>query len=274
MSKSKDRFFISLIALMLVGTAAINKANAATPVQEVSNFKQVGKASWYGANLHGRKTSTGERFNMNALTAAHRSLPLPSYVRVTNLANNKSIIVRVNDRGPFHGGRVMDLSKGAAQQLGFLSQGSANIRIESLDASSDSIQIANAPLKTNQFQKVTVSLPKVNQPINLSKINVENLNNRQAATVTQRLVKVALTQSAFAPFGEREQALYLDSPLFGSLKEANAHLLKLTKQMRQANANYPIVLIENGKAKGYHVRIGPFKEAKNADEIRKRLSAS
>lgn len=271
MSKSKDRFFITLIALMLVGTAAINKANAA-PVQEVSNFKQVGKASWYGAGFHGRKTSNGERFNMNALTAAHRSLPLPSYVRVTNLANNRSIIVRVNDRGPFHGNRVMDLSKGAAQQLGFLSAGSANIRIESLDASSDSIQVANAKINTDKFQKTTVILPKAAQQINLAKINTERLNNKQAATVTQTIVKAALTQSAFAPFAQREETVYLDSPVFGSLKEANAHLLKLSAQMRQANVNYPIVLIESEKAKGYQVRIGPFKEPKSADSIKKRLA--
>lgn len=273
MSKSKDRFFISLIALMLVGTAAINQAQAA-PVHEVSNFKQTGKASWYGPGFHGRKTSNGERFNMNALTAAHRSLPLPSYVRVTNLANNKSIIVRVNDRGPFHGNRVMDLSKGAAQQLGFVNMGSANIRIESLDASGDNLQFANAKLRTDKFQKVSVTLPKVAKQINLAKISSDKLNQKQAATVTQTLFKAALTQSAFAPFAEREEAVYLDSPVFGSLKEANAHLLKLSAHMRSVNANYPIVLIESEKSKGYQVRIGPFKEQKNADDMKKQLSSA
>ena len=134
---------MGLIALMLIGTAAINRASAA-PVKNVQNFSQSGKASWYGPGFHGRKTSNGERFNMNALTAAHRTLPLPSYVRVTNLSNNKSIIVRVNDRGPFRGNRVMDLSKGAAKQLGFLGAGMANILISSLDASSDNVQLASA----------------------------------------------------------------------------------------------------------------------------------
>lgn len=272
MSKAKDRFFISLIALMLVATAAINKANAA-PVKEVQNFKQTGKASWYGPGFHGRTTSNGERFNMNALTAAHRSLPLPSYVRVTNLANNKSVIVRVNDRGPFHGNRVMDLSKGAAQQLGFVSAGSANIRIESLDASNDNIQVANVKISTDKFQKVTVTLPKAHKQINLAKVNAENLSNQQAATVTKTLFTAALTQGAFAPFAGREEAVYLDSQVFGNLKEANAHLLKLSSQMRSAKLNYPVVLIENEKSKGYQVRIGPFKEQKTADDMKKRLAS-
>lgn len=274
MSKAKDRFFISLIALMLVATAAINKANAnPLPVKEVQNFKQTGKASWYGPGFHGQKTSSGERFNMNAMTAAHRSLPLPSYVRVTNLANNKSIIVRVNDRGPFHGNRVMDLSKGAAQQLGFMGAGSVNIRIESLDASNDNIQVANAKIRTNQFQKVTVTLPKAIKPINVRKFNTEKLNHNQAATVTKTLFTAALSQSAFAPFAGREAAVYLDSQVFGSLKDANAHLLKLSAKMRDANLNYPIVLIESEKSKGYQVRIGPFKEQKNADEMKKQLAS-
>lgn len=272
MSKAKDRFFISLIALMLVGTAAINKANAA-PVKNVENFTQTGKASWYGPGFHGRKTSNGERFNMNAMTAAHRSLPLPSYVRVTNLANNKSVIVRVNDRGPFHGNRVMDLSKGAAQQLGFVGAGSAQIRIQSLDAGNDNIQVANVQIRTDKFEKVTVTLPKASKQINLAKVNANTLNNKQAATVTKTLFTAALTQSAFAPFAGREEAVYLDSPVFGSLKEANAHLLKLSTQMREANLNYPIVLMENEKSKGYQVRIGPFKEPKTADDMKKRLGA-
>lgn len=94
-----------------------------TPLTQVSSFSQTGKASWYGNQFHGRKTSSGERYNMNALSAAHKTLPIPSYARVTNMQNGKSVIVRVNDRGPFHGNRVIDVSKAAAQQLGFINQG-------------------------------------------------------------------------------------------------------------------------------------------------------
>lgn len=103
-----------------------------TPLTKVSSFSQTGKASWYGNQFHGRKTSSGERYNMNALSAAHKTLPIPSYARVTNMQNGKSVIVRVNDRGPFHGNRVIDVSKAAAQQLGFINQGTANVKVEQI----------------------------------------------------------------------------------------------------------------------------------------------
>ncbi len=96
----------------------------------VSKFKQTGLASWYGRQFHGRKTASGETFDMNGLTAAHRSLPLNCYVKVTNKTNGKSVVVKVNDRGPFHGNRVMDLSYGAAKQLGITSKGVGNVAIE------------------------------------------------------------------------------------------------------------------------------------------------
>ena len=96
----------------------------------VSKFKQIGLASWYGRKFHGRKTASGETFDMNGLTAAHRSLPLNCYVKVTNKTNGKSVVVKVNDRGPFHGNRVMDLSYGAAKQLGITSKGVGNVSIE------------------------------------------------------------------------------------------------------------------------------------------------
>nr|WP_036496238.1 MULTISPECIES: septal ring lytic transglycosylase RlpA family protein [unclassified Neisseria] len=102
------------------------------PAKKVENFSQTGKASWYGPGFHGKKTSNGERFDMGSLSAAHRTLPIPSYARVTNLANGKSVVVRINDRGPFHGNRVMDVSKAAAQQLGFVRTGTAQVKIEQI----------------------------------------------------------------------------------------------------------------------------------------------
>ena len=96
----------------------------------VRKFKQTGIASWYGHQFNGRKTANGERFDMNALTAAHRSLPLSCFIRVTNKDNGKSIVVKVNDRGPYSGNRILDLSYGAAQQLGIVSKGMGNVTIE------------------------------------------------------------------------------------------------------------------------------------------------
>ena len=104
------------------------------PRKNVEGFTQTGRASWYGVPFHGRRTSNGERYDMNKLTAAHPTLPIPSYARVTNLANGRTVVVRINDRGPFHGNRVMDLSRAAAQQLGFVNAGTANVRVEALRA--------------------------------------------------------------------------------------------------------------------------------------------
>lgn len=103
-----------------------------TPQQERTPFKERGRASWYGRKFHGKTTANGEHYDMYAMTAAHKTLPLPSFVRVTNLANGRSVVVRVNDRGPFHSGRVIDLSYAAAFKLGFLRHGSTPVEIEAL----------------------------------------------------------------------------------------------------------------------------------------------
>ncbi|WP_301414540.1 septal ring lytic transglycosylase RlpA family protein [Microbulbifer spongiae] len=99
----------------------------------VKGYKERGKASWYGTKFHGRNTANGEIYNMYAISAAHKTLPLPSYAKVTNLDNGRSIIVRVNDRGPFVQGRIIDLSYTAAQKLGYVERGVARVEVESLD---------------------------------------------------------------------------------------------------------------------------------------------
>lgn len=99
---------------------------------DVSDFKQVGRASWYGRRFAGRRTASGERYDMNALTAAHKTLPLASYVRVTNMSNQKVVIVKINDRGPYVRGRVIDLSFAAAKMLGLAHAGTARVKIEGL----------------------------------------------------------------------------------------------------------------------------------------------
>ena len=98
-----------------------------------NNFKERGVASWYGAKFHGRKTSNGEIYNMYAMTAAHKTLPIPSYVRVTNIKNQRSIIVRINDRGPFHGNRIIDLSYTAAAKLDILKSGVGQVEIVGIE---------------------------------------------------------------------------------------------------------------------------------------------
>lgn len=97
--------------------------------REDNDYEEVGVASWYGPGFHAKKTANGEIFDQNALTAAHRTLPMPSYVHVTNLANGKTILVRVNDRGPFKKGRILDVSSRVARELGFEQYGTTRVRV-------------------------------------------------------------------------------------------------------------------------------------------------
>jgi len=96
-------------------------------------YRQVGIASWYGTKFHGNPTSNGEIYDMYAMTAAHKLLPLPTYVEIENLTNGKIIVVRVNDRGPFHGNRIIDLSYAAASKIGMLKKGTALVRVKAID---------------------------------------------------------------------------------------------------------------------------------------------
>jgi len=102
------------------------------PLTRVGVYTQRGTASWYGKRFHGNPTSSGEKYDMYKMTAAHPILPIPSYVRVTNVANRRSVVLRVNDRGPFIAGRAIDLSYAAAHKLGYIPQGSAEVRIEQI----------------------------------------------------------------------------------------------------------------------------------------------
>jgi rare lipoprotein A len=102
------------------------------PLASVRPFHQRGVASWYGKRFHGQKTASGETYDMYAMSAAHPILPIPSYVRVTHLKSGKQVIVRINDRGPFHSGRVIDLSYAAAHRLGLLGTGSGEVEIEAI----------------------------------------------------------------------------------------------------------------------------------------------
>ncbi|MBT9566829.1 MAG: septal ring lytic transglycosylase RlpA family protein [Thiobacillus sp.] len=107
--------------------------NTYAPLTEWRPYSEEGVASWYGRRFHGKKTASGEAYDMYAMTAAHPTLPIPSYARVTSLKNGRSVVVRINDRGPFHSKRVIDLSYTAAHKLGYLGQGSARVRVESLN---------------------------------------------------------------------------------------------------------------------------------------------
>jgi rare lipoprotein A len=125
----------SAVLATLLGVTGTSAGNAEPPVkgippQPLHHWYQIGRASWYGKLFQGHETASGEDFDMNQMTCAHRSLPMGSLIKVTNLRNNKSVIVRVNDRGPVPHNRVIDLSYAAAQFLGFGARGTAPVRLE------------------------------------------------------------------------------------------------------------------------------------------------
>lgn len=114
-----------------------------TPTED-PNYDRQGRGSWYGTDFHGRKTANGEIFDMNALTAAHPTLPLPSYAYVTNLANNRTVLVRVNDRGPYANDRIIDMSRASSRALGFENQGITQVRVK---------YAGRAPLDGNDYHE-------------------------------------------------------------------------------------------------------------------------
>ncbi|MEJ0003511.1 MAG: septal ring lytic transglycosylase RlpA family protein [Pararobbsia sp.] len=119
----------------VAGTQSVSTLEAkplSASIPDVSTFAQNGRASWYGPRFDGRKTASGERYDMNAMTAAHRTLPMSAYVRVTNLTNGKSVVVKINDRGPFYRGRIIDLSRAAALALGMQHAGTSKVKLQGL----------------------------------------------------------------------------------------------------------------------------------------------
>ncbi len=198
------------------------------PMKSYAPFKQAGIASWYGKRFHGRKTSNGETYNMYAMTAAHPTLPLPSYVKVTNPNNGRSVIVRVNDRGPFKHSRIIDLSYAAAYKLRILDRGSAHVEIEAVNAASYSAQ-----------SKSATPVPKLAEtPSNVAGNNSESVQN--------------ITTPFFVQVG----AFKL---------EANANALKQKIQnLGIANSN-DIKHVYNSQL--YRLKLGPYASRSKASQI-------
>lgn len=137
---------LGVLALVVVVSACSSAGRAPAPSGEPGGPRggvtappapagvQTGRASWYGTPHHGRKTASGEIYDMHQLTAAHRTLPLGTRVKVTNAANGRSVVVRINDRGPYIGGRIIDLSQAAAREIGAIGAGVFSVRLEVLEA--------------------------------------------------------------------------------------------------------------------------------------------
>lgn len=126
----------ALVLVLVVILLGAFMSSCAKKVATRPAYSNIGIASWYGPGFHGRKTASGERYNQNALTAAHKSLPFGTKVRVVNLHNGKEVVVRINDRGPFIRGRIIDLSKKAAMILAMHKSGTAKVRLETIETTS------------------------------------------------------------------------------------------------------------------------------------------
>lgn len=207
-----------------------------TPITDLRPFRQRGVGSWYGKKFHGQKTSSGELYDMYKLTAAHPTLPIPSYARVTNLGNGAQVIVRINDRGPFHSSRIIDLSYTAALKLGYLGKGSSELEVERLlpEAIERIVAMKQQAQQAQQAQQTRSETETSTETIAASSPAAVSPNLPDSAPIAMS-VAVAADQQA-------ERAAQLDPP---------------------PPAAAP--------ASGFYVQLGAFAEVDNAEAVRARL---
>lgn len=202
------------------------------PLNQRTAYKETGIASWYGRKFHGQKTSSGEPYDMYGMTAAHPTLPIPSYVRVTNQRNGKSVILRVNDRGPFHADRVIDLSWTAAYKLGYLEQGSTQVELESI-------------------------LPKQATAIAISTVP-------RGEPVTQPIIRSASLNTAAAPLPEmhRTQGYFIQIGAFGNRDNAEALRAHMARELGALGDK----LVIDTAGGLFRVQLGPWADAAAAQQ--------
>jgi len=231
-------------------------------------YDEAGIASWYGKQFHGLSTANGETFDMNTLTAAHKTLPLPSIARVTNLENGRSLVVRVNDRGPFVNGRVIDLSRRAAQLLGFQRKGTAKVRVEFVEfaplnafATADSaygtkrarrVQVAEVPT-VDRVESGGISVEAVEKPIQVDFTMVDSRHD-DGGLLSVQAAEIEPTASAGPP-------IFIQVGAFAN--EANA--ARLRGQLQRFGPSQISTVVIDGRTL-HRVRIGPLASVQDADE--------
>jgi rare lipoprotein A len=240
--------------------------------KEDKNYNEVGTASWYGPQFHQLTTANGEIFDMNELTAAHKTLPLPTYVRVTNLENGRFLIVRVNDRGPFVGDRIIDLSRRAAQLLGFDAKGTTKVRVEVVEQPAPGPAVQEAaidPKYAGGNLDDGMLMPAVPAPA-VEKGQLAALPNDSAGQLNASRQNPQTTQFADNSIGTTGSAIpdikgeevFVQAGAFSVYKNAD-HLAQSLK-------SHGPVTLSSIKINGhdlYRVRIGPFKTMRDADAI-------
>jgi rare lipoprotein A len=241
-------------------------------------YSESGIASWYGPNFHGRRTANGEAFDQNIVSAAHRTLPLPSMVRVTNLENGRSIQVRVNDRGPFAHGRIIDLSRQGAQLLGFHRQGTAKVRVEIM--APESRQIA-AQMGAGEVQLARASSggdsvkPQIT-PAPSATITSAPLDGASGAKAPQRraapapaprdTTTVALEQPVVTRVPVERTSVYVQGGAFAEFENANRLRARLSVLGRSE-----VSQIQLGNQVLFRVRLGPIEHLPTADAMLERV---
>lgn len=226
------------------------------PLNGNTGYREDGLASWYGRKFHGKATSSGEPYDMYAMSAAHPTLPIPSYVRVTNTGNGKSVVVRINDRGPFHEGRLIDLSYTAAYKLGVL-KGVTPVSVEA-------VQAGDAAPTSFAAQSVEPTLAVNVAPATPAKAAVVSLSEGVAAPITSLSPEPApASASASAKAAQIGQSLYLQLGAFSTQVRANELLEKVSARLSRT---FPGVLrlVEEGMFK---VQAGPFASVLEAEKV-------
>ena len=228
--------------------------------KEDPGYRQTGIASWYGKPFHGQPTANGEIYDMNALTAAHKTLPMPTYVRVTNLVNARAITVRVNDRGPFVHGRIIDLSRRAAQLLGFEEHGVARVRVEAVPAPDD-VGVARKPVTPDEDRFAVKAAP-------VAAVQTAHLPPPTgiAAAPPPEVPEPPAVGGAEAAKKPRPTELYVQAGAFSFLENA--------ERLRERLADLAEASITPTQVKGrelFQVRIGPIANLDQADETLEHL---
>ena len=236
-----------------------------TPMTAYAPYKNQGMASWYGKRYHGKKTSTGEIYDMYGMSAAHTILPIPSYAKVTNPANGRSVIVRVNDRGPFKRDRLIDLSYAAAYQLRLIKQGSGLVEVETIDTSAEALQ-AMSNNKSTQASTLQNNPAQENTPTKVEPAPVVvAVAITPASTASSKPTVIPMTSTLSANYYVQVGAF--KNELNGDLLQKKIQGLDLVENVGIAN------VYNNGL---YRVKLGPYSSKKEADssaaKIRKQLN--
>lgn len=245
------------------------------PLGSVGTYRDQGIGSWYGRKFHGQRTSTGEVYDMYAMTAAHPTLPLPSYARVSNPANGRSVVVRVNDRGPFHADRIIDLSYVAAWKLGYIGQGSTLLEVESLAPSGASwpapgkVPVPGTPAASGASGNVTASQAAGERADPL-------------AEMIQRLEAPPAAEAGLLPQYREMRGVYLQLAAFGNAANAESFKAHLARELNgtpaavnapASSASPPLAerLRVQSRAGVYRVQLGPWADQASARQVAEQL---